>query len=326
MEEYRPIMTTAPFTALWNASAAGRVQEVLQLLSDGANINEKCGDGGYTPLHTAVFRGQVQVVQNLLEHGADVSVKTSSGDSVLHLACSGARKTGRGAIIRSLFQKGADVHDKDKYGRTPLHRAIAYGSVQSLKLLLDRGAAISIKDGEGYNALHWAVQIHTSEFVQERNRQLRNPRLPANRRKIEKTIQVLQILIAHGTDVHTKISNLSATTDAGKTPEGVAYTEDLKEMMRSALLRAEKTRRAMLEALIMGQHKRLGAAGWTEALGTEAQPLPRVLRLLKRIPDTMFSVTNLGFDQPSQKQPVREIEFTTCSRNKRRPNQGPSGP
>jgi hypothetical protein len=99
---------------------------------------------------------------------------------------------------------------------------------------------------------------------------------------------VIQILLAHGTDVHTKIADLSATTDAGKTPEEVACTEDLKEMMRSALLRAAEARRAMLEALIMGQHKRLGAAGWTEALGTEAQPLPRVLRLHKRIPDTVF--------------------------------------
>jgi ankyrin repeat protein len=245
MEEYRPIMTTAPFTALWNASAAGRVQEVLQLLSDGANINEKCGDGGYTPLHTAVFRGQVQVVQNLLEHGADVSVKTSSGDSVLHLACSGARKTGRGAIIRSLFQKGADVHDKDKYGRTPLHRAIAYGSIQSLKLLLGHGADISIKDGEGYNALHWA----------------------AHRRGIEKAVEMIQILLAHGTDVHTKIADLSATTDAGSTPEQLAHhSAEIKGLMRSALERHRETRRCAVVAFAMGQHPRIGATSRVLAL------------------------------------------------------------
>ena len=98
------------------------------------------------------------------------------------------------------------------------------------------------------------------EFVRERNRQLRNPRLPANRRGIEKAFKVIQTLLAHGTDVHTKIADLSATTDAGKTPAEVACTEDLKEIMRSALARAEKTRRAAVLAFTMGQHKRLGAA------------------------------------------------------------------
>jgi ankyrin repeat protein len=90
------------------------VQEVLQLLSDSAHINEKGGPGGYTPLHTAVFRGQVKVVQNLLEHGADVSVKTSSGDSPLHLVFILPRMAGREAIIRFLLLNGADMSVKNK--------------------------------------------------------------------------------------------------------------------------------------------------------------------------------------------------------------------
>jgi len=223
--------------ALRSAARGGRAQEVLQLLSDGANINAKCGQSGSTPLHTAVFYGRAKVVQTLLNHGADVSLTDKQGDSPLHLACSGARKTGREAIIRSLLQKGADIHDKDKHGRTPLHRAITYGSIQSLELLLERGADISIKDGGGYNALHWAI----------------------HRRGIEKQVQVIHILLAHGTDASAKITDLSATTDGGKTPEQLAYTKEIKGLLRSALQRHEETHRAMLEALIMGQHKRLGA-------------------------------------------------------------------
>ena len=252
-------MATTPDSALRSAAGDGRVQEVLQFLSDGANIDEKGGPGGWTPLHTAVFRGRAAVVQILLEHGAAVSLKDDRGDSPLHLACSGKRMTGREAILRSLLLKGADVHGKDRYGRTPLHRAIAHGSIQSLKLLLGRGADISIKEGEGYNALHWAVQIHTSETIQERRRLFNNPLHSANGREIEKTIQVLQILLAHGTDVYTKIADLSATTDEGLTPGGVAYTEDIKESIRSALARAEETRRAALMAFTMGQHAKLGA-------------------------------------------------------------------
>ena len=101
---------------------------------------------------------------------------------------------------------------------------------------------------------------HNGEFDKERNRKIRNPMLPANPRKIEKAVQVIQVLLAHGADVHTKIADLSATTtDAGKTPEQVANTDDMKEMLRSALLRAEGVRRDLLIAFTMGQHKRLGA-------------------------------------------------------------------
>jgi hypothetical protein len=246
--------------ALYTAAEGGRVQDVLQLLSGGANIEERGRNGVYSPLHVAVCMGQVQVVQNLLEHGADVSVKTSSGDSVLHLVFVKERVAGREAIIRSLLLKGADVCAKNKNGRTPLHQAVFQDSVEALKLLLDHGADISATECGGSNVLHWAVEKHNVEFVRECNRQLRNPRLPANRRGIEKAVKVIQILLAHGTDVHTKIADLSATTDAGKTPEGVAYTKEIKELLRSALQRHEETRRAMLEALIMGQHKRLGAA------------------------------------------------------------------
>jgi hypothetical protein len=45
-----------------------------------------------------------------------------------------------------------------------------------------------------------------------------------------------------------------------KTPEQVAHTDDLKEMLRAALLRAEEARRGLLEAFTLGHHERLGAA------------------------------------------------------------------
>jgi hypothetical protein len=262
--------------ALYTAAEGGRVQDVLQLLSGGANIEERGRNGVYSPLHVAVFMGRAQVVEILLERGADVLGKTSGGDSPLHLACYGKRMAGRKAIIGQLLLHGADVSDRNNEngadddeagagGRTPLHIAIAYRSIQATKLLLAHGADISIKEGEGYNALHWAVQFHTSEVIQERVRRRRNPLLPANPRKIEKAEKVIQMLLAHGNDVSAKIAHLKATTDGGEyghplTPEHVAYTDDIKEMLRAALLHAEEARRGLVEAFTLGQHVRLGAA------------------------------------------------------------------
>jgi ankyrin repeat protein len=245
--------------ALWTAAEGGRVQDVLQLLSIGANIEERGRNGVYSPLHVAVFMGRAEVVQVLLEHGADVLAKTSGGDAPLHLAFILPRMAGRDAIIRALLLKGADVSAKNSTGRTPLHHAVFHDSIQPLKLLLYHGADISTTECGGHNALHWAVKKHNEEFVQERNRRRRNPLLPANRRGIERAVQVIQVLLEHGADVSAKIADLSATTDEGKTPEQVGYTEEVKEMLRAALIQAEEARRAMLEAFTLGQHKRLGA-------------------------------------------------------------------
>ena len=260
----------ALFPALFLAAQDGRVQDVLQLLSDGVNIDTR-RNGGWSPLHVAVTNGHVEVVQILLENGADVNAKSNRGDSALHLACYGRRMAGRKAIIGQLLLYGADVSaqnnengaddDAGAGGRTPLHIAIVYHSIQVIKLLLGHGADISIKEGEGYNALHWAVQMHRAESIRERGRRRRNPLLPANPRKIEKVVKVIQMLLAHGNDVSAKIAHLSATTTvAGETPEQVAYTEDIKEMLRAALLRAEEARRGLLEAFTLGHHERLGAA------------------------------------------------------------------
>ena len=251
----------ALFPALFLAAQDGRVQDVLQLLPDGVNIDTR-RNGGWSPLHVAVTNGRVEVVQILLENGADVNAKSNRGDSALHLACYGRRMAGRKAIIGQLLLYGADVSaqnnengaddDAGAGGRTPLHIAIVYHSIQVIKLLLGHGADISIKEGEGYNALHWAVQMHTV----------------ANPRNIEKVVKVIQMLLAHGNDVSAKIAHLSATTTVdplmgsygGETPEQVAYTDDMKEMLRAALLRVEETRRGLLEAFTLGHHERLGAA------------------------------------------------------------------
>ena len=244
-------MTATLDSALWIAAAKGRVQEMKNLLIGGANVQERGRIGGMTPLHIAVLRDLSEAVQILLEHGADTWVKTSSGDSVLHLACSGAWQAGRGVIISSLFQNGADVHAQDKHGRTAFYRAIAYGSIQMVNMLLDCGADISLRDKDGYNSLHWA----------------------AHRRGMETQAQVVKILLARGTDTHANIANLSATTSKGLTPEQLAYSGELKELMRAALECHRETRRAHLAAFTLGQHRRLGASSHIFALSPDVAQL-----------------------------------------------------
>lgn len=84
------------------AANAGRLEEVEQLLSEGADINARAGNG-MTPLILASWRGHTKVVELLLRKGADVNAKTNIGSTALKLA----REKGHKKIIALLRKHGA---------------------------------------------------------------------------------------------------------------------------------------------------------------------------------------------------------------------------
>jgi hypothetical protein len=262
-------------TELRAAVQDGRADRLLQLLEAGANLNELSRLGTHV-LHTAVSRFHPDVFQLLLDHGVDVDVRNKFGETPLHIVCDGQRVKGRKIIMRQLLLHGANIDAKNMLyqelyigGETPLHKAVAHSSIIAVNLLLAHGADMSIQEGEGYNALHWALWYHKREVKYERHLNRLFPMLPTNPRKIEKAKKVIQILLTHGTDVYAKIANLRATTVDDDTPEDLAYSVDIGDMLRSALLLAERERRDLLLAFAMGQHKRLGAVSHVRNLPTE---------------------------------------------------------
>ena len=51
-------------------------------------------------------------------------------------------------------------------GNVPLHYAVGTdGKISILKLLIENGAFLNIKDHDGYTALHWAVYQDLIQYV-----------------------------------------------------------------------------------------------------------------------------------------------------------------
>ncbi len=67
------------------AAARGLLNEVMTLLSHGADVNA-AGEHHYTPLHDAIEQGHIEVVKYLLTHGANPLSKTDYGDTPSQLA------------------------------------------------------------------------------------------------------------------------------------------------------------------------------------------------------------------------------------------------
>ena len=83
------------------------------------------------------------------------STRTDRDDkSILHQFIRGGDKY---EIAFAVSQtKGVD--QRDQRGRTALHVAAALGSLDTVKVLLELGAAPAAVDDYGFNALHWAAQ------------------------------------------------------------------------------------------------------------------------------------------------------------------------
>lgn len=71
-------------TPLHVACFSGAVEDVKQMLNDGAKINIK-GDIGNTPLHSAVIGGHADVVKLLIASGADPEVENDYGDKPIDM-------------------------------------------------------------------------------------------------------------------------------------------------------------------------------------------------------------------------------------------------
>ncbi len=126
--------------------------EVIKLLLDrGANIN--------SALHDAASFGHIEIVKLFIGRGVDVNGKDHNGRSVLHCV-SGPSRT---EIMKFLLDNGADVNQQTKYGDSPLHIAIYYGSKEAVKLLLDRGADIYAKNADGEIAVNFCPS-HRNEY------------------------------------------------------------------------------------------------------------------------------------------------------------------
>ena len=145
-----------------------------------------------TPLHAAVDGGFYPVVEVLLKHGADPTLLRENQPPPIHVASSqgkldmiramvetcgekilqshdqfGQTPLHRSAsalncthIISYLIQHGVEVNPIDNQGRTPLVYAIIVGSLSGVKELLSHGADPMIKDRQGLNALHVAIDRH----------------------------------------------------------------------------------------------------------------------------------------------------------------------
>ncbi|XP_076152893.1 protein phosphatase 1 regulatory subunit 12A isoform X6 [Alosa pseudoharengus] len=166
-------------TALHQACIDDNVDMVTFLVEHGAGINQPDNEG-WIPLHAAASCGYVDIAEYLISKGASVGVVNSEGETPLDIAeeeameellqneinrqgvdIEAARKEEERIMLRDARQwlNSGQINDvrHAKSGGTAMHVAAAKGYTEVLKLLIQAGYDVNIKDYDGWSPLHAAA-------------------------------------------------------------------------------------------------------------------------------------------------------------------------
>ncbi|XP_078075626.1 protein phosphatase 1 regulatory subunit 12A isoform X3 [Mustelus asterias] len=166
-------------TALHQACIDDNLDMVKFLVEHSANINQPDNEG-WIPLHAAASCGYADIAEYLISRGANVAAVNSEGETPLDIAeeeameellqeeisrqgvdIEAARKEEERIMLRDARQwlNSGQINDNrhPKSGGTALHVAAAKGYTEVLKLLIQAGYDVNIKDYDGWTPLHAAA-------------------------------------------------------------------------------------------------------------------------------------------------------------------------
>ncbi|KAG7396366.1 hypothetical protein PHYBOEH_002347 [Phytophthora boehmeriae] len=152
-------------TPLIYAVSNGNVDITEYLLAAGAGPDVK-DYFGRSPLHFALLCNDAStretLVNVLIQYDADVSMKDTDGDAPLHVSCAMDERL---TCTLLLLTNGAAIC-ANAIGNHPTHIAARNGAVETLRILLDYGGDMNLKNYEGKTPLGIARMYDQQAVIQ----------------------------------------------------------------------------------------------------------------------------------------------------------------
>lgn len=165
-------------TPLFDCVRKSKIGIAKLLIRRFANLNHP-NLKGELPIHLAAQKGDFEMIKLLIENGANIDKLTKNGESVIHysvksnhldffkqalLLCNRlshetdfqgntllhiASELGFHQIVAFLVEQKHNIHLRNHRNETPLFSAVRSGSTETIRLLLDHGAYIDVKNRFG---------------------------------------------------------------------------------------------------------------------------------------------------------------------------------
>ncbi|MEA5444620.1 ankyrin repeat domain-containing protein [Gammaproteobacteria bacterium AB-CW1] len=162
--------------------------ELASLLAANPGLADTRTDAGVSALMLALYTGQRHLARSIAAHrmGLDIFEASALGvravierslemdpDAVMHISADGmsplhfAARFNQPDICGLLLDRGAnpDFVSENPLAFTPLHAAVAGASLESTELILDAGASVDRRQGDGLTALMAAAGTGQIEMV-----------------------------------------------------------------------------------------------------------------------------------------------------------------
>jgi len=163
-EAFHGIRAVSAVNAL-GIAAAGNLKVLKLLLKDGVGINERAKYSGRNPLQSAALAGQTKCLEYLIAVGADLNATDSDDMTALMNACHLGKAKGASAAM-TLIEAGADVsYVRQSDGMTALKFAANDCPPAVLRRLIEKGAEVDGPAGTRMTALMLAARVNNVESL-----------------------------------------------------------------------------------------------------------------------------------------------------------------
>ena len=184
------------------------------------------GNPGTVPLHRAIELGFRDLAEHLIAKHPE-RVNTTREETPMHIAT----RAGHADVLALLLEHGADVDSRDGNGSTPLHWAAYRGTLGIGQSLLDHGADVNSRANDDLTPLSDAARQGRVEFARmllERGALINvrddQGRTPLSWAVVKNKIQVARLLLEYGADAN-------AHDRSGRTPSQSTEQQEILELL-----------------------------------------------------------------------------------------------